>query len=400
MASNAARVGAGIWSCGAATVVGMADTVVADQNSGADCAGSFLSGGFNLDTDGSCGFVGTGDISGGTANLGPLQDNGGATDRHAVLAGSDAIETGNCGGGSVAVDQGGVARPVGNGCDIGAYEAECSRDGTCSGHGDCAADTSCICDAGFAGPACEFSDEVTCHGHGAALDDGSCVCQEGFAGGSCDACAENYFDFSACVFCAADVSCSSQGVCDDTTGDCICDAGWTGAACDTDVDECTEQPCDPNAACANEPGSFRCVCDDGFVGDGFVCEAVDDDRDGDGIPDDLDACPDENAAGVDADGDGCIDSFEGAIVLIDGFSEDEIAGQTRNSLTRKVEAAARQARRGNICAAVRTLTALQNQIEAQRGKKISEETADLLTAYVENLIGQLLDELPEGETCG
>lgn len=33
-----------------------------------------------------------------------------------------------------------------------------------------------------------------------------------------------------------------------------------------DVDECREEnPCGPNAACANVPGSYQCVCNPGFV---------------------------------------------------------------------------------------------------------------------------------------
>ena len=55
--------------------------------------------------------------------LGPLADNGGFTQTHALLPGSSAIDAGNS---DPAVcpdtDQRGVARPIGNGCDIGAYE--------------------------------------------------------------------------------------------------------------------------------------------------------------------------------------------------------------------------------------------------------------------------------------
>jgi len=29
--------------------------------------------------------------------------------------------------------------------------------------------------------------------------------------------------------------------------------------------------CDVHAACINTPGTFRCVCDEGFEGNGFVC---------------------------------------------------------------------------------------------------------------------------------
>ncbi len=39
------------------------------------------------------------------------------------------------------------------------------------------------------------------------------------------------------------------------------------------------------------------------------------------------------------------------------------------------------------------------QVNAQRGKKISTEAADLLVAYAKNVIAQLLSYLPPGESC-
>ena len=71
----------------------------------------------------------------------------------------------------------------------------------------------------------------------------------------------------------------------------------------------------------------------------------------------------------------------------------------QNSLTSKLDNALGSADRENICAAVGQLRAFKNQIEAQRGKKVSEDAADLLIQYVDNLIAQLLDQLAPGEVC-
>ncbi|MEM7676133.1 MAG: calcium-binding EGF-like domain-containing protein [Myxococcota bacterium] len=53
-----------------------------------------------------------------------------------------------------------------------------------------------------------------------------------------------------------------------------CDEGFAlvGDSCQ-DIDECamTSSPCSDNATCTNEPGSFTCDCDTGFVGDGLTC---------------------------------------------------------------------------------------------------------------------------------
>ena len=62
--------------------------------------------------------------------IGPLQGNGGLTDTHALLWGSPALEAGQPGacsdvnGAPIVIDQRGVTRPIGEACDIGAYEYE------------------------------------------------------------------------------------------------------------------------------------------------------------------------------------------------------------------------------------------------------------------------------------
>jgi hypothetical protein len=63
----------------------------------------------------------TSDLLGVDPKLGPLQDNGGPTWTHALLAGSPAIDAGDSAG-APAQDERGVPRPQGGGVDIGAFE--------------------------------------------------------------------------------------------------------------------------------------------------------------------------------------------------------------------------------------------------------------------------------------
>ena len=112
--------------------VSLRNTIVA-ENDPVDCSGEIDSAGNNLDSDGTCVLEGTGDISNGDAELGPLQDNGGYTETHALLTGSDAIDTGSNAGCAADpvdnTDQREELRPedgdnTGSSiCDIGAYEA-------------------------------------------------------------------------------------------------------------------------------------------------------------------------------------------------------------------------------------------------------------------------------------
>ncbi|MBE7553802.1 MAG: hypothetical protein HS126_22275 [Anaerolineales bacterium] len=100
------------------------NSILANTN-GSDCDSGYIfaTNINNLVEDGTCNAAFSGD-----PNLGPLQNNGGATLTHALLPGSPAIDAGDattC----LSTDQRGVVRPIdGNGdntavCDIGAFEA-------------------------------------------------------------------------------------------------------------------------------------------------------------------------------------------------------------------------------------------------------------------------------------
>ncbi len=125
---NSAPTGGGVYSGGFIPIVStyITNSIVADQTYGGDCSGTGIySGDFNLESDVTCGFTQPNDIQNGNANLGPLAVNApGTTATHALLPGSDALDAGNCSGGTVPDDQRTVSRPQGSACDIGAYERE------------------------------------------------------------------------------------------------------------------------------------------------------------------------------------------------------------------------------------------------------------------------------------
>ncbi|MCO5176855.1 MAG: hypothetical protein M9890_07805 [Thermomicrobiales bacterium] len=86
-----------------------------------------IDGGYNLSSDATCVSAETSVVTTDPLLLGPLADNGGLTQTHALLPGSpalDRIPLGTLGcGTTLMTDQRGVARPKDAGCDIGAFES-------------------------------------------------------------------------------------------------------------------------------------------------------------------------------------------------------------------------------------------------------------------------------------
>jgi len=125
-----------------------------------------------------------------------------------------------------------------------------------------------------------------------------------------------------------------------------------------------------------------------------------DDSDGDGVPDDVDLCLTEDATGFDVNGDGCIDSIGGLDGMINTLvQQGVIPPELQTSLLAKIENAGKSADKDNICAAINQLEAFKNQVNAQRGNKISDEAADEISAYADSVIAYLLSQLPSGESC-
>jgi CSLREA domain-containing protein len=143
--SNTAATGGGIYNFGALTVtnstvsgnsattgggisgdggtVTLRNTIVANSPSGGNCSGSITNGGNNIDSGTSCSWGSSnGSMSSADPKLGPLANNGGATQTMALLLGSPAVDgvTFNAPNSCPSTDQRGRNRPFGTNCDIGA----------------------------------------------------------------------------------------------------------------------------------------------------------------------------------------------------------------------------------------------------------------------------------------
>ncbi|MFN8465935.1 MAG: choice-of-anchor Q domain-containing protein [Caldilineaceae bacterium] len=99
-------------------------SIVAEAGAAGNCtnSGGFLTSlGHNVESADTCTLAATADLTDTQPLLGALGDNGGPTATEALLAGSPAMDRGAAAS-CPAADQRGVARPVGAGCDSGAYE--------------------------------------------------------------------------------------------------------------------------------------------------------------------------------------------------------------------------------------------------------------------------------------
>jgi HYR domain len=125
LANNSASQGGGLYN-DVGNLVKIKNSIVANSPTGGDCAGpgALTAIGANFTTNGTCpGFT---QVTPAQLNLGPLQDNGGQTQTHALLPGSVAIDAANdctdVDKNAVGTDQRGVGRPQGSACDAGAFE--------------------------------------------------------------------------------------------------------------------------------------------------------------------------------------------------------------------------------------------------------------------------------------
>ena len=120
--------GGGIYNSGTIDIknsIVATNTSISFSGSG-DCLdnGTFSASGKNFNTAGACpGFT---VVTPAQLNLGPLADNGGPTQTHALLPGSVAIDAApdctDVAGNTISADQRGIFRPQGTACDVGAYE--------------------------------------------------------------------------------------------------------------------------------------------------------------------------------------------------------------------------------------------------------------------------------------
>ncbi|RIK42563.1 MAG: hypothetical protein DCC58_10810, partial [Chloroflexi bacterium] len=128
LSGNRARFGDGgnVYSIGSLTW----GAVIFAAGTPRNCSGigTFVSRGGTISSDSSCSAGGPGDRNNLDPRLGPLRDNGGPSQTHALLGGSPARDAATQGG-CPTTDQRGVPRPIdGNGdgtaqCDAGAVEA-------------------------------------------------------------------------------------------------------------------------------------------------------------------------------------------------------------------------------------------------------------------------------------
>ena len=124
--NSAIKGGGGIEKRGGS--LSLRATVLRAGPVGTNCEGQIDTQGSNVADDGTC-FTGglNGDQVVGDVKLGPLANNGGPTQTHALLGGSPAIDAVVSGCPPPATDQRGVTRPTGLRCDAGAFEGGASQ---------------------------------------------------------------------------------------------------------------------------------------------------------------------------------------------------------------------------------------------------------------------------------
>ncbi|XP_021114057.1 stabilin-2 isoform X2 [Heterocephalus glaber] len=148
------------------------------------------------------------------------------------------------------------------------------------------------CCRGFYGPDCtECPGGVlnTCSGNGQCVDgihgNGTCICKDGFYGSECQFCSDpNKYGHKCEKRCRC-----VKGTCNnrvDSNGDCLpdtCQDGTFGHFCNFRAFPCgyLVPVCDVRSFCQSEIYGESCICEDGYLYDGFGCYEQDPCRDPD-----------------------------------------------------------------------------------------------------------------------
>jgi hypothetical protein len=126
LVNTSATDSANLYTGGTATLI---NSIIANSSTGSNCtiyAGSITDGGYNLESNNTCSLSATTSLTDTNPQLAPLGNYGGSTQTHQLLGSSPAVDKIPSGingcGTSITTDQRGVARPFGNGCDMGAFE--------------------------------------------------------------------------------------------------------------------------------------------------------------------------------------------------------------------------------------------------------------------------------------
>eukprot|EP00066_Takifugu_rubripes_P022628 XP_011611894.1 PREDICTED: LOW QUALITY PROTEIN: stabilin-1-like [Takifugu rubripes] len=179
------------------------------------------------------------------------------------------------------------------------------------------------CCKGFYGPDCKpciGGFQHPCYDKGKCLDgisgNGSCSCHEAFKGVACHICVdpskhgENCDEECSCVHGVCDNRPGSGGVC--RRGSCL--EGYSGDNCDKMATPCNSDGlhahCHIHAYCVYEELNTKCVCRDGYEGDGHSCSPVN-------------LCLKSNKGGCDKNA-GCVYTGPGNVscVCIEGWTGD------------------------------------------------------------------------------
>ncbi|KAM8868381.1 stabilin-1-like isoform 1-T2 [Synchiropus picturatus] len=143
------------------------------------------------------------------------------------------------------------------------------------------------CCPGFYGPDCKpciGGFQHPCYDKGACLDgilgNGSCSCRPGFQGIACHICSDpskhgdQCDEVCKCVHGVCDNRPGSGGVC--RAGSCL--KGFSGENCDKQATSCNSEGllehCHIHAYCTHTGLQTKCICRDGYTGDGHSCHEV------------------------------------------------------------------------------------------------------------------------------